>query len=152
MYTQLYRCSKKQISFKYFAMYTGKHLCQSLSPVLILTTYWVRYQHAVPFLRNKTSYRLLKPSNPHDVQGVQHSTCPEFQKIRIKVPNCAFLPNIFVLFSLYRTHAHILQNSKISPGLFLIKFQVSSPLLYQKRDSSTGAFCEFCEIFKNTII
>ena len=33
---------------------------------------------------------------------------------------------------------------------FLIKLQASGLQLYQKRDSGTGIFCEFCEIFKST--
>ena len=34
----------------------------NLHPGLILTTYCVRYQQAVPFLRNKMAYFLLKTS------------------------------------------------------------------------------------------
>ena len=34
---------------------------------LILTTYCVRYPHAVPFLRNKMPFSLLKPVKIHTV-------------------------------------------------------------------------------------
>ena len=38
------------------------------------------------------------------------------------------------------------------PDLFFNKFGGARLQLYLKRDSGTGVFCEFCEIFKNTFL
>ena len=58
-------------------------------PGLILTTYCVRYPHAVPFLRNEIPFFLLKPPKTHAVLG--SVACPEFGKMRGKDPQlCPF--------------------------------------------------------------
>ena len=39
--------------------------CNSMSTGLISTTYYMQYPHAVPFLRNKMPYSLLKSPKTH---------------------------------------------------------------------------------------
>ena len=63
-----------------FSIIPIKYLHHSSDILTVARAFLVTY--AVPFMRNKLLYSLLKPSKPLTIQGVQHSKCPRFGKIR----------------------------------------------------------------------
>ena len=70
--------------------------------------------------------------------------------------NTPLLFPTFLLYILYQKHSvkkMFLQNSQENTCTrvsFLIKFRPQPATLFKKRESGTGVFCEFCEIFKRT--
>ena len=72
---------------------------------LILTTYCVRYPGAVPFLRNKMPFSLLKPLKIHVVSGGGRGDGEGWS-----ILNYALLLDFLSLFLLCRTHARIFWN------------------------------------------
>ena len=81
---------------------------------LILTTYCMRCLHAVPFLRNKIISSILKIPKTHAVQGVTHSKCPQFGKMRGKNPYLCPLTRLSYPFFGYTTCMPLF--SRISPA------------------------------------
>ena len=73
---------------------------------LTCTNYGVRYQHAVPLLRNKMPYSLLKTAKTHAIQwwGCSVLNALNLEKKGVKIQKCVLLLNFISLFWLYRMH------------------------------------------------
>ena len=58
---------------------------------------------------------------------------------------------MFFKIGILRTFA-IFTEKRLRWSLFLIKLQTWRPKTLLKRDSNTGVFCEYCEIFKSSFV
>ena len=84
-----------------------------LASGLILATYCVKYSHAMPFLRNKMPYWLLKPSKANAIRRVLCFKCPNFGKVRGKFHNCALFIRRFCPYTAHSAGMSFF--SRISP-------------------------------------
>ena len=75
-------------------------------------------------------------------QNAQRNTCARVSFRRSSCPEVFYKNKVLENFSKF-TGKHLARVS------FLIKLQAWDLQHYQKRDSGTGASCEFCEISKN---
>ena len=103
-----------------------------------LTTYHVRYPHAVPFLRNEMPYSLLKiPKKTCCLQGCSILNVLNLVKWGVKIPDCALLWDFLTLFWSYRTHPllsrigpaciiPLVWGSHLSLGCFWLKFNITN--------------------------
>ena len=77
-------------------------------PGLFLTTYCMRYPHALPFLRNEMPFFLLK--NTWRLWGCSILKALNLSKWVVKIHNSAHLLDFPAPFWLYLKRAHIFQN------------------------------------------